>query len=203
VGYPPVKYIYTKMPSPRKPWERGPSRILPRIQIDVDELESTLPTSAADKVPFQRPSSMSSSSKAIHPEPPIETVALAPSSSSSSSTSAPALPSRPPTLASNPSNALASSANYNSSYSRVGSYGGYGGGYGGLGSSYGGYGSSYGALGSYSRFGNGYGGGYGGYGSYAGAYGMMGPNPDDPSSLRHTIEAGSQRIPLSVIILNS
>ena len=30
----------------------------------------------------------------------------------------------------------------------------------------------------------------------------MGPNPDDPNSLRHTIEAGSQRMPHSVIITN-
>ena len=68
--------------------------------------------------------------------------------------------------------------------------------YGGYGASYGGYGNTYGGLGSYSRFGGSYGGGYGGYGGYGGGYGtgIVGPSPEDPNSLRHTIEAGSQRI---------
>jgi len=143
---------------------------------------------------------MSSPSTAIRPEPPIEKISSAPSPSTPSS-SPPALPSRPAALTNtqlNPQNTLASSSlgSYNSPYSRVGSYGGYGSGYGGLGTSYGGYGNSYGGgLGSYSRFGTGYGSNYGGYGNYGSGYGtgMMGPNPDDPNTLRHTIEAGSQR----------
>jgi peroxin-13 len=148
-----------------------------------------------EKVPLERSSTMSSSSTVIHPEPPIQTISSKNASlttPSSSVSSAPALPSRPTTL-SNTSNALAS--NHNSPYNRVGSYGGYGGGYGGIGTSYGGYGNTYGGgLGGYSRFGNnsyggGYGSGYGGYGGYG-----MGQNPDDPNGLRHTIEAGSQRI---------
>ena len=91
-----------------------------------------------------------------------------------------------------------SAGNYNSPYSRYGSYGGYGGGggYGGIGSGIGSSYGNYGGLGSYSRFGGTYGNSYGGYGGYGGyGNGMMGPNPDDPNSLRHTIEAGSQRTP--------
>ena len=139
----------------------------------------------AAKVPLERSSSAISSSTTVHPEPAIETI------SSSSNSSAPELPSRSTALTN-----ASSVASYNSPYSRVGSYGGYGGGYGsGLGSSYGGYGgygNTYGGggLGSYSRYGTGY---SGGYGNYGGGYGMP-PNPEDPNSLRHTIEAGSQRI---------
>jgi peroxin-13 len=116
--------------------------------------------------------------------------------------SAPALPSRPTALSSAVANTV-TGGNYNSPYSRVGTYGGYGGGgYSGVGNSYGGYGGyggGYGGLGSYSRFGNSLSNGYGGYGGYG--TGMMGPNPDDPNSLRHTIEAGSQRMPISSVFL--
>lgn len=195
------------MPSPRKPWEKDTSSTYTRrsCKIDADDLGSSLPASlVAEKVPLEHSARMSSSSTTIHPEPPIEKISSTPLSSTASS-SVPALPSRPAPLTNgqiNPSNTFASSqpGNYNSPYSRVGSYGGYGSGYGGLGNSYGGYGSSYGGLGSYSRFGSGYGSSYGGYGNYGTGYGagygtgMMGPNPDDPNTLRHTIEAGSQRI---------
>jgi peroxin-13 len=141
--------------------------------------------------PEQSSSFPSSSSSTAHPELPMQTISssnhLNPSTSSSS---APALPSRPAALTDaslGPSTALTSSNA--APFSRVGSYGGYGGGYGG-------YGNSYGGLGSYSRLGGSYGGSYGGYGSYGGGYstGMMGPSPEDPNGLRHTIEAGSQRI---------
>jgi peroxin-13 len=150
----------------------------------------------ADKSALERSSSIVSSATAVHPEPPIETIS---SSSSSHPSFAPALPSRSPALINsqvNPSNALSSTVGSYSPNSRYGSYGGYGGGYGsgyggigsGIGSSYG----NYGGLGSYSRFGSNYGNTYSGYGNQYGN-GMMGINPDDPNSLRHTIEAGSQR----------
>jgi peroxin-13 len=191
------------MPSPRKPWERDTPRTDPLYQSKyANTIEPSLSASlVADKVPLERTSSLSSSSTAVHPEPPMETISSANASSSANSLSAPALPSRPLALSnglSNPSQALtAVNGNYNSPYSRVGSYGGYGGNYG---STYGGYGSSYGGLGSYSRFGSGYGSGYGGYGGGYGGYGSYGgvggPMPEDPNSLRHTIEAGSQRISL-------
>jgi peroxin-13 len=121
----------------------------------------------------------------------MHTISSSNHSNPSTSSSAPALPSRPPALTDaslGPSTALTSSIDA-PPFSRVGSYGGYGGGYGG-------YGNSYGGLGSYPRLGGSYGGSYGGYGNYGGAYGtgMMGPNPEDPNNLRHTIEAGSQRI---------
>jgi peroxin-13 len=189
------------MPSPRKPWERDtPRTFLPSSSAmpytDLTEATLPIPSVAMQKVPLERSSTMSSSATAVHPEPPLETIsskAASLSNPSSSISSVPALPSRPAAL----STANALSSNYNSPYNRVGSYGGYGGGYGGIGNSYGGYGSSYGSgLGGYSRFGSSYGGGYGstyggGYGGYGN--GMMGPNPEDPNSLRHTIEAGSQR----------
>ena len=141
------------------------------------------------------------SSSTVHPEPPIEVISSHNPASSTSSgiSSAPALPSRPAALSSAVAN---TGGSYNSPYSRVGTYGGYGGGYSGVGSSYsgyGGYGGGYGGLGSYSRFGNSYSNGYGGYGGYGA--GMMGANPDDPNSLRQTIEAGSQRMPISSVFL--
>jgi len=156
-------------------------------------LEPTLSSSLiSDRIPSDQKSVVSSSSTRTYTEPAVESSSSAEKIQPGSSiSSGPPVPSRPAAL-SNPQTIQSnlSSPSYNSPYSRVGSYGGYGGGYGGLGSSYGTYGSGYGGLGSYSRFGSGYG-GYGSYGSYGN--GMMGPNPEDPNSLRHTIEAGSQR----------
>jgi hypothetical protein len=124
-----------------------------------------------------------------HPEPTLDSGADI-DKPSSTGTSGPPVPARS-TAVINAQN----QSSYNSPYSRVGTYGGYGSGYSaGIGSSYGGYGTGYGGLGSYSRFGT----GYGGYGSYGYGPGMMGPSPDDPNSLRHVIETGSQRISSSL-----
>lgn len=186
------------MPSPRKPWEkevlRNYSVSESKSLMGPESATSPIPQSATEeKSPQSRTLPVSSSSVVVHRDQSSE---AAPGNTSSSivSSSTPPLPSRP-------SNALAPSAtqpfaSYNSPYSRVGTYGGYGGVYGGIGSSYGGYGSSYGGLGSYSRYG--YGNTYGGYGGY-GNY--MGPNPEDPNSLRHVIEAGSLRKLRSGLVL--